>query len=60
VAFEDSLSGVRAAAAAGICVAGLTMALDEKRLIAAGAKFAVANFRDERVYELVERRIAVA
>ena len=58
VAFEDSLSGVRAAAAAGIAVIGLTTALDEKRLIVAGAKFAVANFHDERVYELVERRIA--
>jgi HAD superfamily hydrolase (TIGR01509 family) len=60
VAFEDSLSGVRAAAAAGICVVGLTTGLDEERLIAAGARFAVANFHDERVYEIVERRIAVA
>ena len=44
VAFEDSLSGVRAAAAAGIYVVGLTTGLDESRLIAAGAKFAVAEF----------------
>jgi hypothetical protein len=38
----------------------LTTGLDEERLIAAGARFAVANFHDERVYEIVERRIAVA
>ena len=57
---RGSLSGVRAAAAAGICVVGLTTGLDEERLIAAGARFAVANFHDERVYELIERRIAVA
>jgi len=58
VAFEDSLSGVRAAVAAGIAVIGLTTSLSEARLMAAGAAFAVDDFRDDRVYQLIERRIA--
>ena len=58
VAFEDSLSGVRAAVAAGISVVGLTTSLSESRLLAAGAVFAVADFHDDRIYELIKRRIA--
>jgi beta-phosphoglucomutase-like phosphatase (HAD superfamily) len=58
VAFEDSLSGVRAAAAAGLVVIGLTTSLDEDRLIGAGAAFGVKDFRDARVYEVLERRLA--
>jgi HAD superfamily hydrolase (TIGR01509 family) len=58
LAFEDSLSGVRAAAAAGLTVIGLTTSLDEDRLIGAGAAFAVKDFRDARVYEMLERRLA--
>ncbi|MGO9740199.1 MAG: HAD family hydrolase [Roseiarcus sp.] len=58
VAFEDSLSGVRAAAAAGLAVVGLTTGLDEARLVAAGALFAAADFRDSRIYELIEACIA--
>ncbi|MDE3177306.1 MAG: HAD-IA family hydrolase [Pseudomonadota bacterium] len=56
VAFEDSLSGVRAAAAAGIAVVGLTTGLPGERLIEAGAVFAVADFTDRRIYDLIERR----
>jgi beta-phosphoglucomutase len=58
VAFEDSLSGVRAAVAAGIVVVGLMTSLPESCLMAAGAAFAVENFHDDRVYELIERRMA--
>ncbi len=58
VAFEDSLSGVRSAAAAGLAVVGLTTGLDAARLIDAGAVFAAADFRDPRIYELIEARIA--
>jgi len=57
LAFEDSLSGVRAAAAAGLYVIGLKTSLDDERLIAAGAALTVANFRDARIYEAIERRI---
>ena len=58
LAFEDSLSGVRSAAAAGLTVIGMTTSLDSDRLIAAGAAFAVTDFRDARIYETLERRIA--
>jgi HAD superfamily hydrolase (TIGR01509 family) len=57
VAFEDSLSGVRAAVAAGLAVVGLTTSLDASRLIETGAVFAVADFTDRRIYELIESRM---
>ena len=56
MAFEDSLSGVRAAVAAGIAVVGLTTGLPEERLVAAGAALAVKDFADRRIYELIEER----
>jgi beta-phosphoglucomutase-like phosphatase (HAD superfamily) len=56
VAFEDSLSGIRAAVAAGLAVVGLTTGLPEERLVAAGAAFAVKDFGDRRIYELIEGR----
>ena len=54
VAFEDSLSGVRAAAAAGLAVVGITTSLDAARLIEAGAIFAAADFTDPRIAALIE------
>jgi HAD superfamily hydrolase (TIGR01509 family) len=56
VAFEDSVSGVRAAAAAGIAVVGITTGLSPERLIAEGAVFAAADFHDRRIYELIASR----
>jgi HAD superfamily hydrolase (TIGR01509 family) len=56
VAFEDSLSGVRAAVAAGITVVGLTTTLPADTLVGAGAVFAVADFTDRRVYDLIAKR----
>ena len=56
VAFEDSLSGVRAAVAAGIAVVGLTTGLTAERLIETGAVLAVTDFTDRRIYDLIERR----
>jgi HAD superfamily hydrolase (TIGR01509 family) len=53
VAFEDSLSGVRAAVAAGLAVIGVTTGLPAERLIEAGAVFGVEDFRDPRIYELI-------
>ena len=58
VAFEDSLSGVRAAAAAGLAVVGLTTSLGAARLIEVGAVFAVADFTDARITALIESRMA--
>ena len=43
---------MRAAAAAGLTVIGMTTSLDSDRLIAAGAAFAVTDFRDARIYEI--------
>ena len=57
LAFEDSLSGVRAAAAAGLAVVGMTTTLDTRTLIEAGATFAARNFTDPRIFELIEARI---
>jgi HAD superfamily hydrolase (TIGR01509 family) len=58
VAFEDSLSGLRAATGAGLAVVGLTTTLDESRLLEAGATIAVADFTDPRIVELIRQRMA--
>jgi HAD superfamily hydrolase (TIGR01509 family) len=58
LAFEDSLSGVRAALGAGLAVVGLTTTLDAATLIGAGAAFAVEDFTDPRILALIERRRA--
>lgn len=46
LAFEDSPSGVRAAAAAGIPTLGIRSALDDRALRAAGATDTLADFTD--------------
>ena len=58
VAFEDSRSGVRSAAAAGLAVVGITTTLGEAALVEAGATLAVANYIDPRVRALIESRMA--
>ena len=58
LAFEDSLSGLRAAVGAGLAVVGLTTTLDEAALLGAGATIAVADFTDPRIYELLARKMA--
>jgi HAD superfamily hydrolase (TIGR01509 family) len=57
VAFEDSLSGVRAAVAAGLKVVGMTTTLDAATLIEAGTVFAARDFTDPRIYDLIEARL---
>jgi HAD superfamily hydrolase (TIGR01509 family) len=57
LAFEDSLSGVRAAAAAGLAVVGMTTTLDARTLVEAGATFAASDFTDPRIFELIESRL---
>jgi HAD superfamily hydrolase (TIGR01509 family) len=58
VAFEDSLSGIEAATGAGLSVIGLTTGLDAARLRSAGATFAVADFTDPRILQLIRRKMA--
>ena len=60
VAFEDSPTGVRSAAAAGLAVVGLTTSLDEAALVEAGALFAAADFTDPRIRALIEERAAAS
>lgn len=58
VGFEDSLSGVRSAAAAGLGVIGMTTSLDAAALRTAGAVVAGADFLDADVVGYVRRRTA--
>jgi HAD superfamily hydrolase (TIGR01509 family) len=57
VAFEDSLSGLRAALGAGLAVVGMTTTLDEATLTRAGATIAAADFNDPRIFELIRTRM---
>lgn len=57
LAFEDSLSGVRSAVAAGLAVVGMTTTLDSRTLVEAGATFAAKDFTDPRIFALIEARI---
>jgi beta-phosphoglucomutase len=57
LAFEDSLSGVRSAAAAGLAVVGMTTTLDSRILLDAGATLAASDFTDPRIFALIEARI---
>lgn len=59
LAFEDSLSGVRSAVAAGLAVVGMTTTLDSRTLTDAGAVFAVSDFTDPRIFALIETRMGV-
>ena len=58
LAFEDSLSGVRAAAGAGLAVVGMTTTLDARTLIEAGATFTAQDFTDPRIFALIEARLS--
>jgi beta-phosphoglucomutase-like phosphatase (HAD superfamily) len=51
VAFEDSVSGVTSACAAGVSTIGIRTSLSEEVLIAAGAVKTAKNFRDKDVWE---------
>lgn len=56
VAFEDSLSGVRAAVAAGITTIGMLTSLSEQTLREAGAGSVARNFADERLWEALNSK----
>ena len=54
IAFEDSLSGVRSAAGAGIFTYGLSVALPRDALLGAGASAVIADFEAEVLREHLE------
>jgi HAD superfamily hydrolase (TIGR01509 family) len=54
VAFEDSRSGVQAAAAAGAATVGIMSGLDKPTLLSAGAVLAVRDFRDPQIMTLID------
>jgi HAD superfamily hydrolase (TIGR01509 family) len=54
LAFEDSLSGVRSASAAGIRTVGMLTSLSEAALREAGARSVAADFRDRGLWELLQ------
>ncbi len=58
MAFEDSPSGVRAAVAAGLPVIGIGSGAAAEALLSAGAALVATDFRDARVMEAVEARLA--
>lgn len=57
LAFEDSISGIRAARAAGLAVVGMTTGLCAERLIEEGAAVTVADFRDPRLKPFTAARL---
>ena len=58
IAFEDSLSGVRAASGAGIFTFGLRGALDDAALRAAGAHATIADFTDAALHDKLAAMLA--
>ena len=60
VAFEDSRSGVRAAAAAGLPVVGMATSLAPSALREAGASLVARDFTDPELIALVRERTGMA
>ncbi|HWK43230.1 MAG TPA: HAD-IA family hydrolase [Stellaceae bacterium] len=59
IAFEDSVSGIRAAVAAGIETIGLRAAMPDTVLRDAGAGLVIADFDDAALWRRLEERRAV-
>jgi beta-phosphoglucomutase len=57
VAFEDSLSGLRAARGAGLPVVGLATSLPADRLLDEGAMIAVRDYTDPRLIPFLEAAV---
>ena len=59
IAFEDSLSGIASARAAGLAVVGLATGLGEERLLAEGATLAIPHFADPRLIPFITQRLGL-
>lgn len=60
VAFEDSRSGVRAAAAAGVTTIGIGAATPAEELRACGAAIVAQDFTDPELWRLMRRTVGIA
>jgi beta-phosphoglucomutase len=58
IAFEDSPSGMKAAKAAGLFSFGVLTGLSAAELTKVGADATIGTFRDYKLWEVLERRIA--
>lgn len=59
IAFEDSRSGLRSASGAGTFAIGVMSSLPEAELVAAGARFGIRDFEDERLRPLIVERLTL-
>ena len=55
--FEDSIPGIRAGISAGIRTFGVMSTLSQEEILSAGANFAIADFTDPRIGELIMRQM---
>jgi HAD superfamily hydrolase (TIGR01509 family) len=58
VAFEDSRSGMRSAAAAGAFAIGMLSSLPEAELVKVGARYGIKNFNDPRLRDQIFQTIS--
>jgi HAD superfamily hydrolase (TIGR01509 family) len=58
LAFEDSLSGIRAATAAGLYTYGIRTALSDATLLATGARTVIGDFTDAELWAHMEALLA--
>jgi beta-phosphoglucomutase-like phosphatase (HAD superfamily) len=54
LAFEDSVSGISSAVAAGIPTVGIASSQEPEKLLGAGASMTAQNFTDPRLRALIE------
>jgi len=57
VAFEDSVTGVQAAVAAGIPTIGILTSRDERALMTHGTLFCIKDLEDQALWDYLEKRL---
>ena len=56
LAFEDSLTGVKAAVEAGVCTVGIIRSQDARELKEAGVELVIGDFLDRALYKFLDDR----
>ncbi len=59
IAFEDSTTGISSAVAAGIYTIGVASTHNPELLLAAGASMVIPDFHDRKLWEFLDRRLAL-